>query len=87
MADTARGDSEKSEQKLPTLKKRVEPRRRRPRRARERSRRIKNDYVTKSLKLKKQLEERKRRDREAVERMRLQVEAQEITRDYNLGQA
>ena len=52
---------------------------------RERSRRIKNDYVTKSLKLKKQLEERKQRNRESVERMRLQVEAQEITRDYNLG--
>ncbi len=35
--------------------------------------------------MKKQLEERKRRNREAVERMRLQVEAQEMTRDYNLG--
>jgi len=71
--------------KLPTLKKRVEAAKKATKACRELSRRTKNDYVTKSLKLKKQLEERKRRDREAVERMRLQVEAQEITRDYNLG--
>ena len=53
--------------------------------ARERVRKLKNNYVTASLKLKKQLEEKRKRDRETVERMRLQVEAQEITRDYNLG--
>jgi DNA topoisomerase-1 len=68
-----------------TLKKRVEAAKKATKVCRERSRRIKNDYVTKSLKLKKQLEERRRRNRESVERMRLQVEAQEITRDYNLG--
>jgi len=48
-------------------------------------RRLKNDYLTSSQRLRKQLGERKQRNREAVERMRLQVEAQEITRDYNLG--
>jgi DNA topoisomerase I len=70
---------------FPTLKKRVEVAKKAAKVGRERSRKIKNDYVTKSLKLKKQLEERKQRNRELVERMRLQVEAQEITRDYNLG--
>ncbi len=53
--------------------------------ARDRIRKLKNTYVTSTLKEKKQLEEKRQRDREAVERMRLQVEAQEITRDYNLG--
>jgi DNA topoisomerase-1 len=33
----------------------------------------------------KQLEEKRLRDREAVERIRLQIEAQEMTSDYNLG--
>ncbi len=70
---------------FPTLKKRVEVAKKAAKVGRERSRKIKNDYVTKSLNLKKQLEERKKRNRELVERMRLQVEAQEITRDYNLG--
>jgi DNA topoisomerase-1 len=53
--------------------------------ARDRIRKLKNAYVTATLKDKKQLEDRRLRDKEAVERMRLQVEAQEITRDYNLG--
>ena len=69
----------------PNLKKRVEAAKKAAKAGRECSRRIKNDYVTKSLKLKKRLEERRRRNRESVERMELQVEAQEITRDYNLG--
>jgi DNA topoisomerase-1 len=52
---------------------------------RERLRKLKNTYVAASMKKKKQFEERKLRNREALEKMRLQVEAQEITRDYNLG--
>jgi DNA topoisomerase-1 len=66
-------------------KKRFEAARDASKTARERVRKLKNTYVTASLNLKKQIEERKRRDRETVERMRMQVEAQEITRDYNLG--
>ena len=77
--------SKDPKKKLPTLKKRVEAAKKATKAARELSRRIKNGYVTKSLKLKKQLDERKRRNMETMERMRLQVEAQEITRDYNLG--
>ena len=52
---------------------------------RERIRKLKNAHITASLKEKRRLEDRRLRDREAVERMRLQVEAQEMTRDYNLG--
>jgi DNA topoisomerase I len=85
-AEQQLGEAQKDPEKaLPPLKKRVEAAKDAAREGRELSRRVKNDYVTVSLKLKKQLVERKRRDDEAVERMRLQVEAQEITRDYNLG--
>ena len=70
---------------LNSLKKRVDAAKKATKKRRELSRKVKNDYVITSLKLKKQLEERKRRNREAVERIRLQVEAQEMTRDYNLG--
>jgi DNA topoisomerase-1 len=52
---------------------------------RDRKRKLKNDYLTSSQRLRKRLDERKQRNREAAERMRLQVEAQEMTRDYNLG--
>jgi DNA topoisomerase I len=69
----------------PSLKKRVAAAKKATKSGREQSRRIKNNYVTKFLTLKKQLEQKKKRDHETVERMRLQVEAQEITRDYNLG--
>lgn len=66
-------------------RKRLAAAREKTKSARERVRKLKNAYVTGSMKLRKQLEERRRRDGEAVDRMRLQVEAQEITRDYNLG--
>jgi DNA topoisomerase-1 len=66
-------------------KKKLEAARDANKKARERVRKLKNTYVTSSLNLKKQIEETKRRDRDTVERMRMQVEAQEITRDYNLG--
>jgi DNA topoisomerase-1 len=71
------------DQKAP--KKRLAVAREKTKSIRERMRKLKNDYVTASLKLKRQLGEKRLRDKEAVERMRLQVEAQEITRDYNLG--
>lgn len=78
-------EAEKAGAETKTLKKRLDAARKGSKSARERVRKLKNTYVTSSLNLKKQMEERKRRDRETVERMRLQVEAQEITRDYNLG--
>jgi DNA topoisomerase-1 len=78
-------EAEKAGAETKTLKKRLDAARKASKSARERVRKLKNTYVTASLNLKKQIEERKRRDRETVERMRLQVEAQEITRDYNLG--
>ena len=52
---------------------------------RERTRRLKNEHILASNKLRKQLEQRIQRNHELTERMRLQVEAQEITRDFNLG--
>ena len=72
-----------SDQKTP--RKRLSAARDKTKAARNRIRKLKNAYVTATLNDKKQLEERRLRDREAVERMRLQVEAQEITKDYNLG--
>jgi len=77
-AEKVGGDLKAPEKRLEAAKKSTKA-------ARERMRKLKNAYVTGSLKLKKQLEEKKKRNRETVERMRLQVEAQEITRDYNLG--
>ena len=77
-AEKVGGDLKAPEKRLEAAKKSTKA-------ARERMRKLKNAYVTGSLKLKKQLEEKKKRNRETVERTRLQVEAQEITRDYNLG--
>lgn len=71
--------------RLSSLRKRVEAAKKATKARREFSRKIKNNYLISSQKLKKQLEKSKQRGREAIERMRLQVEAQEITRDYNLG--
>jgi DNA topoisomerase-1 len=68
-----------------TPKKRLVTAREKTKTVREHIRKLKNTYVTASLKAKKLLEEKKLRDKEAVERMTMQVEAQEITRDYNLG--
>ncbi len=82
---TKLAEAEKAGAELKAPKKRLDAARKATKAARERVRKLKNAYVTASLKLKKQLEEKRKRDRETVERMRLQVEAQEITRDYNLG--
>ncbi len=82
---TKLAEAEKTGAELKAPKKRLDTAHKALKAARERVRKLKNNYVTASLKLKKQLEEKRKRDRETVERMRLQVEAQEITRDYNLG--
>lgn len=78
-------EAEKAGAELKAPKKRLDTARKASKAARERVRKLKNGYVTSTLKLKKQLDEKRRRDRETLERMRMQVEAQEITRDYNLG--
>ena len=84
-AATALAEAETQGKDTKTLKKRLDAGKRAAKAARERFRKAKNSHVAATQKLRKQLDDRRRRDREAVERMRLQVEAQEITRDYNLG--
>ena len=79
------GEAERQGKETKSLRKRLASARKAAKEGRERVRKLKNDYLTSSQRLRKQLGERKQRNREAVERMRLQVEAQEITRDYNLG--
>ncbi|MCJ7573716.1 hypothetical protein MUO93_05560, partial [Candidatus Bathyarchaeota archaeon] len=86
--ETARAQLEEAERQgkdQKRLRKRLQSARKTAKAGRERVRKLKNDYLTSSQRLRKQLEDRKQRNRDAAERMRLQVEAQEITRDYNLG--
>ena len=86
--ETARAQLEEAERQgkdQKRLRKRLQSARKTAKAGRERVRKLKNDYLTSSQRLRKQLEERKQRNRDAAERMRLQVEAQEMTRDYNLG--
>jgi DNA topoisomerase-1 len=78
-------DAERQGKEPKNLRKRLESARKMAKASRERVRKLKNDYLTSSQRLRKRLDERRQRSREAVEKMRLQVEAQEITRDYNLG--
>jgi DNA topoisomerase-1 len=78
-------EAERQGKETKSLGKRLASARKAAKAGRERVRKLKNDYLSSSQRLRKQLGERKQRNREAVERMRLQVEAQEITRDYNLG--
>ena len=78
-------EAERQVKETKNLTKRLASTRKAAKESRERVRKLKNDYLSSSQRLRKQLGERKQRNSEAVERMRLQVEAQEITRDYNLG--
>ena len=68
-----------------TMKKRFDSAKKATKTQREKIRKIKNSYLTSSQKVRKQVEERSRRSKETIDRMSFQVEAQEITRDYNLG--
>ncbi|MBN1683689.1 DNA topoisomerase I [Candidatus Bathyarchaeota archaeon] len=52
---------------------------------REQIRKIKNTYLVKIEKTKKQQKERKQRNQDSIKKMKLQVNAQELTKDYNLG--
>jgi len=78
-------EAERQGKETKNLTKRLASTRKAAKEGRERVRKLKNDYLSSSQRLRKQLGERKQRNSEAVERMRLQIEAQEITRDYNLG--
>ena len=67
------------------MKRRLDSAKKVTKSTRERIRKLKNSYVSKSLKTKRNIEERKRRNKAALDRLQLQLEAQELTRDYNLG--
>ena len=79
------GEAESLGKASESLRRRLASAKKAAKACREQVRKLKNDYLTSSQRLRRQLDERRRRGREAVERMRLQVEAQEMTRDYNLG--
>lgn len=78
-------ESEKQEKKILSLRKRVASMRDTVKVLRERPRKLKNDHLTTVENLQSQINERRRRNLEATERMRLQVESQEMTGEYNLG--
>ncbi len=78
-------ETEKHEKTILTLKKRAASMRDSVKMLRERSRKLKNDHLVTVAKLQSQLDERRKRNLESTERMRLQVESQEMTKDYNLG--
>jgi DNA topoisomerase-1 len=75
------GEAEKTGVNIEMRKKQLEAAKKSSKVARERERKLKNAHIT----TKYNLENRNRRNLESVERMKIQVEAQEITRDYNLG--
>ena len=77
----------KEEQGEPTgsLESRIESKQKSVRGTRERKQQIKSKHRESVEKLKQQTEEWCRRDQEAVEKLGLQLEARELTRDYNLG--
>jgi DNA topoisomerase-1 len=67
------------------VKSRVESKQKGIRATRERIQQTKSRHREAVEKLKKQLEERRRKDQEMIEKYGLQLEAKELTRDYNLG--
>jgi len=78
---------QKGEQGKPTgsLEKRVAAKQKSVRATRERIQQAKSRHRDAAEKLNRQTEEQRRRDQEAVEKLGLQLEARELTRDYNLG--
>jgi DNA topoisomerase I len=67
------------------LKKRFDSANKAMKMQRNKIRKLRNSYLTIIQKVKKQMEERSLRGKETIDRMSYQVEAQEITREYNLG--
>ena len=67
------------------LEKRITSKKKAIRTQRERNRNLKNTHRERQTKRKMALETRKARNRAAIEKLELQIEAYELTRDYNLG--
>jgi len=68
-----------------SLEKRVASKRKAIRTMKQRIEKLKASHTERMKKLREQLAKRRQRDREAIEKLRLQIRAQEATRDYNLG--
>ena len=68
-----------------SLEKRVASKRKAIRTMKQRIEKLKASHAERMKRLREQLERRRQRDREAIEKLRLQIRAQEATRDYNLG--
>jgi DNA topoisomerase-1 len=77
----------REEKGKPTIssKKRVQSKRKAIRNTRERIKTTKLKHIERLAKLKERKETRRLRDKAAIEKAALQVEAKELTRDYNLG--
>ena len=67
------------------IRSRVESKQKSIRATRERIQQTKSKHREAVEKLKQQMEERRRKDQEMIEKYGLQLEAKELTRDYNLG--
>ena len=67
------------------LENRVASKRKAIKTQRERIRKVKATHKARMAKLRERLTDRKERDKQAIEKLRLQIKAQEETRDYNLG--
>jgi len=65
--------------------KRIESKKKVIRNGRKRIRETKNKHREAISKLKERMENRKQKDKELIEKTELQIEAKELTKDYNLG--
>ena len=68
-----------------SLEKRVASKRKSIRTMKQRIEKLKASHTERMKRLREQLAKRRQRDREAIEKLKLQIKAQEATRDYNLG--
>ena len=67
------------------LENRVASKRKAIKTQRERTKKLKTTHKARMAKQRERLTDRKERDKQAIEKLRLQIKAQEETRDYNLG--
>jgi DNA topoisomerase-1 len=67
------------------ISKRIESKKKVIRNGRKRIRDTKNKHRDAIIKLKERMDNRKQKDKELIEKTELQIEAKELTRDYNLG--
>ncbi len=77
-------ERQKQGKNVDTLKKRVKGKREAVTRQRQRIKELKAKHEKRMKKLRQSLENRKQRDKAAVEKMKLKIETQAETRDYNL---